>query len=242
MKKRIGIIDEMRGLLIILVVFYHALYNLAVIFRAPWARNCFDVAIKYQPVLPFMFIAISGISFCLSRSNFKRGLKLGAVALAISLALIIFMPEQMIWFGIIHFLAFANIALAPLKKYLDRIPAALGLALCALLFALTYNIHRGYIGIDGLFRVNLPEALYGNNVFMIIGFHDSSFASADYNPLLPWIFAFLLGVILGRYANRLPETLKRTHIRPLAFVGRHTLIIYLVHQPLLYGIMLLVFR
>lgn len=242
MKKRIAIIDEVRGLLIILVVAYHALYNLAVIFNDSGAREVFDIAIKYQPILPFMFILISGISFSLSRSNLKRGLKLAAVALAISLILFIFMRDQMIWFGIIHFLALANIVLSPLKKQLDKIPAALGIVLCILLFALTYNVQRGYVGIDGLFRLNLPDFLYSTDALAVFGFYGSSFSSADYNPILPWIFAFLLGVILGRYAQCLPESLKKTHIRPLAFVGRHTLIIYIVHQPLLYGIMWLAFR
>lgn len=71
----------------------------------------------------------------------------------------------------------------------------------------------------------------------IFGFTTPDFVSTDYFPLLPWLFVFLFGTWAGRYVKdgRLPQgfyTLKAPH---LALVGRHALLIYLLHQPVLYG-------
>ena len=105
---RINIIDEVRGALIILVVIYHLFYDLAVMYRVEAVQSAFKVMRFLQPSLPFMFILISGISFQLSRNNLKRGLILGAISLAITLALWIATPDYIILFGILHLLAFAN--------------------------------------------------------------------------------------------------------------------------------------
>ena len=238
-RKRISIIDEIRGLLIILVVIYHTYYNLAVIFRYREITETFRVLRFWQPILPLSFIVISGISFSLSRNNLARGLKLLAVSLAMSAAVAIFMPSQMIWFGIIHFLAVCNILCSFIGKYIDRIPAAVGLIACAVLFVMTYNVQFGKLGV-GEFSIALPDFLYQTDLTMIFGFHTRGFLSSDYNPLLPWFFAFIFGMILGRYAKKLPEFLCKKHIPPLAFIGRHTLIIYLAHQPIIVGVMYLI--
>lgn len=234
-KKRINIIDEVRGLCIVLVVIYHLFYSLAMIFGVEWSLEPFAVMRIYQPVLPGMFILISGISFHLSRSNLRRGLILLGISLAMTAILAIFMPSQIILFGILHFLAFANIVCGLLKNQIQKIPAASGAIICVLLFLLTYNIQRGHLGIEGLWAYHLPRELYTTDLTMMFGFFSPTFYSSDYCPILPWIFLFLLGTILGRYVQKLPESLCRVHIRPLAFIGRHTLIIYLAHQPIIVG-------
>lgn len=233
---RINIIDEVRGLCIILVVLYHAIYTLANIFLLPWAIEIFAVIRVWQPILPAMFILISGVSCHLSRSNIKRGLRMLAISAAMTLVLAVFMPSEIIWFGIIHFLAVMNLLGGALKKYIDKIPAAVGIAVFAVLFVLTYHIQRHSFGLDGLWSVNIPESLYFTNLTAPLGFYTNTFRSADYVPLLPWAFLFVIGMILGRYAKSLPPSLCKMHIRPLAFVGRHTMIIYLVHQPIIVGL------
>lgn len=241
MKKtnRVYLIDELRGLCIILVVIYHAFYSLVMIYGYEQLNPTFAVMRRIQPVLPAMFILLSGIAFQLSRSNIKRGFRLLAVAAAMMLAIGIVMPSQMIWFGIIHFLAVMNILLGLLKKYVDKIPAIAGIILCAVLFVLTYNIQRGYVGVGEL-SLRLPAFLYSTNLTAPFGFPSQSFRSSDYCPILPWAFMFIIGTIFGRYVGKLPKTLSRMHVKPLAFIGRHTLIIYLVHQPLIVGALQLI--
>ena len=238
--KRVNLIDELRGLCIILVVIYHAFYSLVMIYGYEQLNATFAVMRKVQPVLPAMFILLSGIAFQLSRSNVKRGLRLLAVAAVMMLALGIVTPSQMIWFGIIHFLAVMNIVLGLFKKYVDKTPAVAGIILCSALFVLTYNVQRGYVGIDGVLSLRLPEFMYSTDLTAPLGFYSQSFSSSDYCPILPWAFLFIIGTILGRYVGKLPESLSREHIKPLAFVGRHTLIIYLVHQPIIVGVLQLI--
>ena len=198
-------------------------------------KGVFYVATWWEPCIAGAFILISGISFQLSRNNVKRGLRLFAVAVLISVVVWIFIPEQMIWFGIIHFLAVSNIVLGLLKKYLDKIPFAPLTAVSSVLFLLTYNVQRGYLGIKGLWSFALPKWFYVTDLTMPFGFYTPGFHSSDYFPFLPWIFLFVIGTALGRYAEKLPESLAKPHIPALAFIGRHTLIIYLLHQPVIIG-------
>ncbi|MDE6660119.1 MAG: DUF1624 domain-containing protein, partial [Eubacterium sp.] len=87
-----------------------------------------------------------------------------------------------------------------------------------------------------------PNALYQSNVFSPLGFYNSSFQSADYFPLLPWLFMFLFGAIFGKYAKeeKLPAFAYNSHSRVLQFVGKNSLWFYLAHQPVLYGMMYLI--
>lgn len=239
-KKRIYLIDEIRGFCIILVVIYHLYYSLAMVFNLETFYDTFNAMRVWQPLLPSAFILISGVSFHLSRNNTKRGLKLLLISALMTLALWIVMPEQLIWYGILHFLATVNIIFGLLKKYVDKIPALAGIIIFSVLFLLTYNVQRGYLGIDGIWSYRLPEILYSTDLTAPIGFYSETFRSADYCPILPWAFMFLIGTILGRYAKKLPASLAKLHIRPLAFIGRHTLIIYLAHQPVIVGIITLI--
>ncbi len=235
MKNRINIIDEVRGVCIILVVVFHTFFSMTMVFGMTEFMDVFRIMMFWQPVLPAMFILLSGISFMLSRNNIKRGIILLIISTAITIILLIFMPSMVIWFGILHFLAVVNIVFGLLKKYVDNIPFVFGIITFAVLFLLTYNIHRGYIGIEGLISIKLPEVLYTSDLTAPLGFYSSSFRSADYCPLLPWTFMFLIGTLLGRYVDKIPEALKKLHIKPLAFIGRHTLIIYIIHQPIIVG-------
>ena len=77
---------------------------------------------------------------------------------------------------------------------------------------------------------------------MPLGLVPPEMAWGDFFPIFPWLFVFLAGAFLGRYVKegRFPPFLYKTHIRALAFVGRHSLLIYLAHQPLLFGILTLI--
>ena len=80
-------------------------------------------------------------------------------------------------------------------------------------------------------------------VLFILGF-DVPIYSADYYPLMPWIFLFFVGTFLGRFFKNgtAPKFFKADVLQPIGFIGRHTLIIYLLHQPIIYGAMYLFFE
>ena len=129
-----------------------------------------------------------------------------------------------------------------LRRVLYRIPPSVGTVLFFLLFLLCYGIPNGFIGMFSFPLLRLPETLYQFKWLSIVGFRSNDFFSADYFPFLPWIFLYLFGYQLWRYLEQkqLDRFLYR-RIPVLDFFGRHSLIIYMAHQPLLYGVCYLIF-
>ena len=240
-KRRVLLLDELRGFLIIMVVLYHLLYDLYMFFHL-------DMPFFFSPPMELLkylgagsFILVSGIVCHYARSNLKRGLICLGFALAITVFTYIFMPTQVIYFGILHLLAVCMILSALLKKVLDRLPFLPFFILFAVLFLITFNIPKGYFGLSEEVSVSLPSSLYDSGLFFL-GFPGNGFNSADYYPLIPFAFLFFAGVLLGRFfvSESLPEFVYRGIAPPFRFLGRHTLVIYLVHQPLILGIFYLV--
>jgi uncharacterized membrane protein len=187
-----------------------------------------------QIFIAWNFIFVAGVSSRYSRSNVKRGLITLGLGAAVSLATWFFMRDQMIWFGILHFLGSAMILFGLFGSLLDKLPTFAGIALSALLFVFTFNLPQGTVGIPGLFQLVLPGELYAHPWLLPLGF--GGFGS-DYFPLFPWLFLFLAGTFLGRefVANRMPDWFYRNYIRFFARVGKRSIVIYMLHQPLLYG-------
>ena len=112
-----------------------------------------------------------------------------------------------------------------------------------MLFLLFRHVESGVLALGGLFRVRLPQALYRFRWLAPLGFPDAGFRSSDYFPMLPWVFLFLCGFELHRIVMPRPalRRLLRTRIPLLSAVGRRTLLVYMLHQPILYGLCLLLF-
>lgn len=239
-RSRYHLLDEIRGFCILLMVVYHAFYTLATSFGLSLAADLFNIFRPVEPLFAGIFILLSGFSCRLSKNNLKRGLLLAAVAVALSVFLWFVMPSQMIWFGILHCLAACILLFALLRKALNRIPTWLGVLLSAALFALTWGVpyyNGGYFGIPP-FAVYWPIAW--QQVDFLLPFGMSTLYTTDLFPLFPWFFCFLAGTFLGNWKQSLPKCAKRLHIRPLAFMGRYSLWIYLFHQPVIYGLATLI--
>lgn len=242
-KRRIIFMDELRGFAVFCMVFYHAFFTMAFLFNF---KAGYELLYFFSPLEPFfagLFIFISGISSQLSHSNMIRGLKLLGVALLITLVTYIFVPDEIIVFGILHFLSVCMILFALTKPALDKINLYVGIIICILLFVITWPLPTmGYIGLSNELSFHIPSSLYNLNFLFPLGITSSSFQSSDYFPLLPWIFVFLSGTFIGRFAkaNKFPKFTYKSHVPFFAFLGRHALLIYVVHQPVIYGIMWLV--
>lgn len=152
------------------------------------------------------------------------------------------MPDLPDRFGILHLLGFSMLLFAGLNKPLEKINPCLGLAVFSLLFLIFFNLPKGYLFFEP-FSISAPNVFYQSKWLFPFGLPHSSFRSLDYFPLIPWSLLFIAGSYFGRLLkqNKMPEFFYRPHLRPLAFVGRNTIWIYLFHQPVLYGALYIVF-
>lgn len=236
--------DELRGLDILLMVAYHTFYMAGWVFGWEWGKTLFFF---FMPVAPFfagIFIFICGVSCRLSHNNWKRGGLLALLAAGVSLVMWLadltqIVPGQAIWFGILHFLAAAILLFALIRPLLDRLSPWWAIPACVLLFVLTCHVpvqEGGYLGLSGLWEYPIPSFLTDRVWLYPLGF--GSVPSSDYFPLIPWIFCFLTGSFVGRWAEqqRLPRWLYRRRVPFFSFVGKHTLLIYLFHQPVAYAL------
>jgi uncharacterized membrane protein len=228
--RRIWEIDFLRGLSIILVVGYHLLYDLGAYVGIKrflgWSTDLSTVAFMVaQHFFAGLFIVLSGTSSTLTRSNKRRGLKLLAVSLAVTAVTYIFDPSEAVWFGILQLLAVSILIFgAAFEKARPVTCAAWGVFVLGLAAALHLLKSSVAIRFDWL----LP-----------LGIHSPGYSSFDYFPLIPWFGIFLIGAALGKsvYAPRrslLPWRLPQTFVNA---AGRHSLLIYIVHQPVILAVL-----
>lgn len=242
-KKRIPLLDELRGFTVLLMVIYHAVYSWGYIFSLPFGITLMNVLFPFHYVIPVLFVFISGICTKLSRSNLRRGLMLLIPALIINFVTIFaerYIQGIAIYFGVINMLSVVIILYGLFGKHLEKLPAVPCYVMCLLLFGLTWNVKNGYIGAFGIKLLDLPESLYKTKYLFPIGFPCGEFESADYFPLLPWLFLFLSGAYFASALKGSPilksEKLYREHSRSLSFIGKYALYIYMVHQPVICGL------
>lgn len=248
---RVGILDELRGFAIICMVVYHAMYDLKYIFGVDvpiFFDSWFDVI---RDIFAGLFIFISGTVCRYSSNNIKRGAQCFFIGMIMTFVTPFFTSSSIL-FGILHFLGVSMMLFGLGQKLFDLLPSWVGIALSVLLFVLTMNvkmtydggIQTGYFGIAGLFELHFPQEAYNVGVLFPLGLHDASFASADYFPMMPWFFLFICGSYFGIIAKngRLPKFCYPTHIKWLAAVGRYTIWIYVLHQPVIYFIFSLIFK
>ncbi len=247
--RRVHFLDELRGLCVILMVFYHAFYAVGYIFGAEIGRLLFTFFMPAEPFFAGLFVFICGICCNFSHSNLKRGLLLAAVAAALSAALYgsvragVLDNSSYIWFGVLHCLAVCILLYTLFYPTVRFIPPWLGLLLCAALFVCCYHIppdEGGYFGIRSLFTVAVPHGELNNPWLYALGLCPVS-PTADYFPLLPWFFCFLGGCYVGSWRHRFPRWMSRRHVPALSRIGTWSLWIYLVHQPVIYALCYAVF-
>jgi len=229
MKTRFAEIDIARFIAILMMITFHILFDLN-------SFEIYDINVEtgflwwFARVIAGSFIFIAGISLTISYSRSRvfrrfllRGIKIFCWGLAITLVTWLVMRESYIIFGILHFIGIA-IILGFFFVRFRLINLGLGAALI----------------VAGVF---LMRTSFGFPWLLPLGLMPHDFKTADYIPLLPWFGIFLIGICAGntfypggeRNFNPWPSAVQVT--RPLAFLGRNSLLIYLVHQPLIIGIL-----
>jgi uncharacterized membrane protein len=242
-KIRYRLLDILRAFAIITMAVYHTLWDLVNIFEVniPWFYS--DTAFIMQQCIRWAFILISGFCWSLGGKIFRRGLTVLGGAFVIWIATRLFLPESLIVHGVLTLIGVAMLLTIPLKKVFSKIPPLIGFFACLLIFIFTYDVELGKLGFGSLFSLNLPLWLYKNNFTALFGFAPITFYSTDYVPILPWIFSYWMGFFLFKLFEKRDwlKYLSKPKIPPLEWLGRHSLIIYMIHQPIIYGLLYLIF-
>ena len=231
---RVRVFDALRGFSLISMVAFHYCYDLVYIAgkQLPWfVPPYMDV---WRASISWAFLLIAGCMCTFSRNNLKRAIEYGLVALAIFVVTSIASVDTPISFGIIFCMA----ACTFLEWILEKLSISPKGYVPALVFFLVFifllPVSSGHVGFGGL-TFDVPRGIYDCGLFSWAGFPGPNFASGDYYPLLPYFFLYLVGVSLGRTwkESGYPDWAYGKIFPPLEFVGRHTLVIYVLHQPLL---------
>ena len=241
--KRLRFIDAYRGFALINMIAYHWFYDYANIFAMPLEWFMGTAAYIWQQWIVFSFIFISGTVLNYAKHPQLRGGFLCFCGGILTFCTYFFVPQELIIFGILSFLGVAMFLTSALMKYVTSSIIAF---FCLLGFLLTEGWHNGYWGFYGVYFAELKIIPTDNLLFFILGIPGTSYHSADYVPIFPWIFIFGLGAFGWSWVQRREKfqiVLKSIDFKrqsscynALELLGRHTLIIYLLHQPMLYFI------
>ena len=247
-KDRAWELDFLRGIALIMMLFMHTSWD----FRYEFGVDIFSYLEAdwfwsfVHPVIVVLFVGVSGICSTFSRNNAKRGLKILAATLALNIGTLIIYKVTgipcLIIFNVLSVLT-CGIFIYALIAFIEKKTKA------------NPNVANVIMGLAGLYIVivgcnihymdNASDSLF----FLPVGFDIAGTPPmADYMPLFPWLGVFLLGCVIGRTCYKDKKTLfagkgkvMSAVARPVEFIGRHSLIIYLAHQPVIYGLLFVIF-
>jgi uncharacterized membrane protein len=234
--QRLWEVDTFRGVAVILMVWYHLMWDLSFfgVFEANMLVGGWQVTGRS---IGSLFIFLLGLSATLQvaregapRASFRsfllRGAKIFALGLVITIATYFATPNSFVIFGILHLLGASLILLYPFLFWTRWIVLVGGLAVIGV-GMIVHNV-----------IVDHPWLLW-------LGLRQRGLIMSDYYPLLPWFGIALGGVFAGHslYPGgsrtfALPDLHDQPWVRALSFLGRNSLLIYLIHQPILFAILI----
>lgn len=226
MKQRYDWLDLWRSLAVLTMLVFHALWDMELFGAIPGGTMETPAADVIRYLGGGSFILISGMLVLRSEKSLRRGFMLFCLGLGLSIVTaMIGLPVR---FGILQLLGICMMLCGALRERLQRITGLWLAGVSLLLFALSWLLTA---------RVTVPwRFLYP------LGLRAEGFFSADYWPLLPWGVLYLFGTQLGAAALKNEARRTRHPIpRALTFPGRRSLVIYLLHQPILYFLCRIVF-
>ena len=242
--KRYTLIDILRGLAVIAMIVYHTLWDLVYVHGvevgdfSAYNQNRFII----QRTIRWSFILLSGFCFQMGRHKLRRGLTVLGGGAIITLVTMVVMPLYPIHHGVLTFIGSAMLLTALTDRLFRNINGWAGFGLSLVLFLILEFVPEGTLG-RGSWSLELPWQLYANYFTAWLGLPSPLFYSSDYVPLIPWLFAFWMGYFaysIFKKHNWL-TALGCVRLGPLEWIGRNALIIYMLHQPVIYGVLYAVF-
>lgn len=230
-------LDRLRGITVISMVIYHGLWDLVHIYHTN--INWFNDTIGYiwQQSICYTFILLSGFCWSLGKHKWKRGFTILICGFVITSVTEMFFSDEKIIFGILTFLGFAVLAMIGFEPLLIKIPAMIGAGCNLILFFITRNVNNGSLGFERIHLMKLPGKLYCNLISTFLGFPEQFFFSTDYFSVIPWIFLFITGYYIYQFMKQKEWNcyLIKEKWRWLEWIGQHSLVVYMIHQPAIIG-------
>ena len=247
-------LDALRGFSVVLMVVYHFLFDLDYFNIRPMPGWLWPQQLYGFPIT-FLFIFIAGISLALSASKtknskmltqrmLKRGISIFAVGLLITAVTWIYPHDGAILFGVLHLIGVSTILAIPFlvggtkDKMIENEAQISGKQKTKSLLLIWIPLTVGIIVIA---FSKVVEKISGPIWMVPLGIHPYGFYALDYEPLFPWFGIVLIGIAVGFWIY--PKGERRFSLfkaepkwlKGLSWVGRHSLEIYLVHQPIILG-------
>lgn len=221
------ILDALRGIAVIAMIGFHFTWDIGFF-------QLIDYDISFTPegrvlshLIAGTFLFLVGISLALAhrtqieaRAFLLRFFKIAGAAALVSLGTFFATPEEWIFFGVLHCIALSSLLALPFL----RAPLSLIFAFAVMALGAPSLITHPLFDRPDMFWLGLNKVLPRTN---------------DYVPLLPWFGVVLTGVVTARLIlvrDEIAARLARPTFKPLARIGRHALPIYLLHQPVLMGL------
>jgi len=210
-------LDLMRGYAIIMMIAFHFIYDLNSFGFTNIPLFTHWAGIAWRTLIVFLFLSAVGISLVIAHSKIlklkkfiKRQVYLGIAALIVTAGTFVMFPDEWVYFGILHLIWVSSlIAIFFIKLPNTSLLIALIILISSILGQPNFTI------ISNIFEPYLP------------------LGSVDYYPLFPWLSFIFIGIFLGH--NPYHQKVFTLRSGFLEFIGKHSLIIYLTHQLVLFG-------
>lgn len=246
--KRIIELDILRTIAIIGMVVYHTAYDLQ--FFYGWRIDVFSGGWKlFQLSIACLFLVLVGVSAAIADIHittsaphmrgaptpclraWKRFARIGMAALLVTIATYIVNPETYVRFGILHLIAVSALLLPMIASSMRRRLIAI---LTIIIGTRSLFIHPWHI--NGSWRI----------IGIPLGIRPEHFITVDYFPLIPWFGVILMGYIIGdvlyKRLRAFNNFSRSSQLSVLAAPGRHSLLLYLIHQPIILAILWIALR
>jgi len=262
---RIYIIDFIRGITVISMILYHMMWDIVYSFGndISWYKGSYGHI--WQQSICITFIIISGFCLSMDKRPVRNSIILLVLGYAITLITSFMGKNYVIYFGVLSCIGTLRLLTYFLRKFFKAVYLKIHkgddnnpypdkgffFALCILsllLFIVNRDFSQGEIfAIKNVVYITVPVWIPRNIISTFLGLPYSGFYSADYFPVFPWMFIFWVGYFLyksientGFYISLQNKSEIPSPLKPFCFIGRNSLIFYLLHQPIIFGLLSLI--